>query len=169
MKLYDEGKLDLQKTLGDYLPWVKGSNKDTLKLWDVILHQAGLKAWIPFYKETVDTLLANIPIYSYYSYRSDSMHRVRVADNIYLRNDWLDTMYNRILTSELGPHGKYVYSDNDFIFLGKIVEAITKMPLEKYVKKEFYDKLNMTSTGFKPRDRFPLNYIAPTEEELGFR
>ena len=27
MKLYDEGKIDLQKTLGDYLPWVKGSNK----------------------------------------------------------------------------------------------------------------------------------------------
>ena len=169
MKLYDEGKLDLQKTLGDYLPWVKGSNKDTLKLWDIILHQAGLKAWIPFYKETVDTLLANIPLYSYYSYRSDSMHKVRVADNIYLRSDWRDTMYNRILLSELGPQGKYVYSDNDFIFLGKIVEAISGMPLEKYVKKEFYDKLNMSSTGFKPRDRFPLNYIAPTEEELGFR
>ncbi len=28
MKLYDEGRLDLQKTLGDYLPWVKGSDKD---------------------------------------------------------------------------------------------------------------------------------------------
>ena len=27
----------------------------------------------------------------------------------------------------------------------------------------------MGSTGFRPRERFPLNYIAPTEEELGFR
>lgn len=169
MKLYDEGKLDLQKTLGDYLPWVKGSNKEGLKLWDVILHQAGLKAWIPFYRETVDTLLENIPLYSYYSYRKDSLHQVRVAENMYLRNDWVDTMYRRVLSSEMGPIGKYVYSDNDFIFLGKIVEAITKMPLDQYVRKEFYDKLNLTSTGFKPRDRFPVNYIAPTEAEPGFR
>lgn len=169
MKLYDEGRLDLQKTLGDYLPWVKGSNKENLKLWDIILHQAGLKAWIPFYKETVDTALANIPLFSYYSYRPDSIHRVRVADNIYLRSDWVDTMYNRILQSELGPMGKYVYSDNDFIFLGKIVESISGKTLDRYVKEEFYDKLQMNNTGFKPRDRFPLNYIAPTEEELGFR
>ncbi|HEX4849434.1 MAG TPA: serine hydrolase, partial [Puia sp.] len=48
MKLYDEGKLDLQKTLGDYLPWVRGSNKASLKIWDILLHQAGLKAFIPF-------------------------------------------------------------------------------------------------------------------------
>ncbi len=169
MKLYEEGKLDLQKTIGDYLKWVKGTSKADIKLWDIILHQAGLKAWIPFYKETVDTLLGNIPLYSYYSYRQDSLHRVRVAENIYLRNDWVDTMYSRILQSEVGPPGNYIYSDNDFIFLGKIVEAISGTTLDKYVKKEFYDKLDMMSTGFNPRDHFQLNYIAPTEEELGFR
>lgn len=169
MKLYDEGKIDLQKTLGDYLPWVRGSNKADIKLWDVILHQAGLKAYIPFYRETVDTALANIPLYNYYSYRSDSIHRVRVAENMYLRNDFIDTIRTRILQSEVKEPGKYLYSDNDFIFLGMIVEAVSGRPLERYVKEEFYDKLNMGSTGFRPRERFPLNYIAPTEEELGFR
>lgn len=169
MKLYDEGKLDLQKTIGDYLPWVRGSNKENIKLWDMLLHQAGLKAWIPFYKETVDTLLENIPLFSYYSYRKDSLHQVRVAENMYLRSDWVDTMYRRILDSELGPYGQYVYSDNDFIFLGKIVESITGISLDQYVQKEFYEKLNLSSTGYKPRERFPVNYIAPTEAEPGFR
>ena len=43
-----------------------------------------------------------------------------------MRNDWNDTMFSRILKSPLGPANKYVYSDNDFIFLGKIVEAIIR-------------------------------------------
>lgn len=169
MKLYEQGKIDLQKTLGDYLPWVRGSNKEGIRLWDVMLHQAGLKAWIPFYRETVDTLLANIPLYTYYSLRKDERHQVRVAENMYLRTDWVDTMYRRILQSEVGPAGTYIYSDNDFIFLGKIVEQVSGMPLDAYVKAQFYDPLNMSSTVFRPRDCFPLNYVAPTEEELGFR
>jgi CubicO group peptidase (beta-lactamase class C family) len=169
MKLYDEGKIDLQKTLGDYLPWVRGSNKETLLLRDILLHQAGLKSFIPFYKETVDSTRENSPLPAYYCLRPDKQYSIRVAENMYMRNDWVDTMYARILNSELGPAGKYIYSDNDFIFMGKIVESITGKSLDNYVKENFYDPLQMKSTGFKPRERFSLQMIAPTEKETGFR
>ena len=169
MKLYDEGRLDLQKTLGDYLPWVRGSNKESLRIWDVLLHQAGLKAFIPFYKETIDTSKEGIPLPGIYAARPDSLYGIRVAENMYMRNDWEDTLYKRILQSDLGPKGKYVYSDNDFIFMGKIVEAISGMTLDQYVQKTFYDPLGMTSAGFKPRERFPLGRIAPTAQEPIFR
>lgn len=169
MKLYDEGKLDLQKTIGDYLPWVRGTDKASLKLWDVLLHQAGLKAWIPFYRETIDTLSGGGIAYNIYNRMRDSMHTVRVAENVFMRRDYVDTMYKRILQSELGPTGKYIYSDNDYIFLGKIIEEISGMTLDEYVRKTFYDKLDLKYTGFKPRDRFPVSYIAPTENEALFR
>jgi len=169
MKLEEEGKLDLQKTLGDYLPWVRGSNKESLKIWDVLLHEAGLKAFIPFYKETIDSSKAGVPLANIYAARPDSLHGIRVAENLYIRNDWEDTLYKRILQSDLGPKGKYVYSDNDFIFMGKIVEAITGMPLDEYVKKTYYDPLGMSSAGFRPRERFPLGRIAPTALEPNFR
>lgn len=169
MKLYDEGKLDLQKTLGDYLPYTRKSNKAPLKLWDILLHQAGLKAFIPFYRETLDPANGNLPVAALYRTSPDSMYTFPVAANLYIRKDWEDTMMNRILKSELGPLGKYIYSDNDYIFLGKIVEAITHMPLDQYVKKTFYDKLNLVETGFNPAQRFPLDYIAPTEREKEFR
>ena len=169
MKLYDEGKLDLQKTLGDYLPWVRGSNKASLKILDVLLHQAGLKAFIPFYKETISQDKAGVPLSSVYSWKADSLHCVRVAENLYLRSDWLDTIYNRILTSEVLAGKKYIYSDNDFIFMGKVVEAISGMPLDQYVKKTYYEPLQMTTTGFSPRIFFPLDRIAPTENEMIFR
>jgi len=86
-----------------------------------------------------------------------------------MRNDWTDTIYQRILKSAVGPKDNYIYRDNDFIFLGKIVEAVSGQTLDAYTKTNFYDKLGLEGTGFKPRNRFPLSYIAPTEREKGFR
>ena len=167
MKLYDEGKINLKKKLGDYLPWVKGSNKESLLIENILLHQAGLVAYIPFYKETIDS--TGVPLAKFYAPKQNDSFSIRVAENLFMRNDWRDTLYKRILQSPLAETGKYIYSDNDFIFLGKIVEAISGMPLNEYVQKEFYIPLALSSTGFKPRERFTINRIIPTEQEKTFR
>jgi beta-glucosidase-like glycosyl hydrolase/CubicO group peptidase (beta-lactamase class C family) len=168
MKLFEQGKLSLLKKLGDYLPETKGTNKENLVVEDVLLHQAGLLAYIPFYKETIDTT-TGIPYPGLYRPQQTDSFSTPVAENLYLRTDWNDTMYQRILQSPLGPAGKYVYSDNDFIFLGKIVERITGMPLDAYVKKVFYKPMQLSSTGFNPLQYMPLQKIAPTEQEPVFR
>jgi len=168
MKLYDEGKLDLRKTLGDYLPWVRGSDKASLRISDVLLHQAGLVPDVVFYKEVVDTSKDQNPMRGIFTQAPDSLHGVRVAENLYLRNDWRDTMDLRVVQSKLGLR-KYVYSDNDFIYMGEIVEVLSGMTLDEYAKKTFYDPLGMSSTGFRPRNRFPLGRIAPTAMEPIFR
>ena len=168
MHLYDEGKIKLNKTLGDYLPWVRGTNKAKLQIRDVLLHQAGLIAFIPFYKETIDSNTKQ-PMASLYSSSQNDSFNIRVAQNMYLRNDWEDTIYKRIITSKVGPRNKYIYSDNDFIFLGKIVQQISGLTLDKYVDKNFYQPMGLTSTGFKPREKFDTNRIAPTENDMEFR
>jgi len=169
MKLYDEGKLDLHQTLGYYLPWVRGTDKDSLRIWDIMLHQAGLKDYIPFYAETLSKDKDAGPMPGVYSAITDSLHSIRVAENLFIRTDWEDTMYHRILASKLGPVGKYVYSDNDFIFMGKIVEALSGQTLDEYAYTNFYQPMGLSTTGFKPRKRFPLSRIAPTEQEVPFR
>ena len=168
MKLYEEGKIDLNKTLGDYLPWVKGSDKSPLKLTDILLHQAGLNPFIPFYREVIDTASGN-PLAQYFSTAKDAQHQYRVAEDLYVRNDWEDTLYKRILQSKLTDPDKYVYSDNDFIFLGKVVEAISGKPLNEYARETFYLPLQMTTTTFRPREVMPIDLIVPTEEEKHFR
>jgi beta-glucosidase-like glycosyl hydrolase/CubicO group peptidase (beta-lactamase class C family) len=168
MKLYEEGKVDLKKNLGAYLPWVIGTNKEPLIIEDILLHQAGLKSWIPFYKEIIDTQ-TGIPQDDKFESVIDDEHTIRVADELFMRNDWVDTMYQRILQSPLGPKGKYVYSDNDFIFLGKIVEQITGMSLDEYARKTFYEPLDLHYTGFRPRKFLPLQIVVPTEREVVFR
>ncbi len=167
MKLYDEGKINLSKKLGDYLSFVKGSNKENLTIENILLHQAGMLPYIPFYKETIDT--TGIPYTKIYAAAKSDSFNIRVAENLFLRKDWADTMYSRVLQSPLTASGKYVYSDNDFIFLGKMVEAISGMPLDKYVQKEFYQPLVLFTAGFKPREYMAISNIAPTEQEPVFR
>ncbi len=167
MRLYDEGKLDLKKKLGDYLPWVKGTNKENLIIENILLHQAGLVAYIPFYKETLEA--DGTPSAKYFAAVKNDSFNIRVASNLYMRSDWRDTLYKRILQSPLAHANKYIYSDNDFIFLGKIVEAISGMPLNDFAKEKFYRPMGLTTAGFKPTEQYAVTRIVPTEQEKQFR
>ncbi len=168
MRLYDQGKLKLNATLGTYLPWVRGTNKSHLRIRDVLLHQAGLVAFIPFYKYVIDPV-TGVPLPRVFSHTRTGKFDIRVAQNLYMRHDYRDTMYHIILESRLGRRGRYVYSDNDFIFMGKIVERLSGMSLDHYVDRYFYKPMGLTSTGFLPRTRFDTNRIAPTQWEREFR
>jgi beta-glucosidase-like glycosyl hydrolase/CubicO group peptidase (beta-lactamase class C family) len=168
MKLYDEGKLDLNKTLGDYIPWTQNTNKEGLKIKDILLHEAGLKAWIPFYKEIADSATQKA-LPGYFSKSRSEQFSVKVDDSLYMRTAWRDTMFSRILTSTLEKNKTYIYSDNDFIFLGELVKAISGLSLDEYVWKYFYAPLGLRSTGFNPSRYISKKTIAPTEQDPYFR
>ncbi|RYF91877.1 MAG: serine hydrolase, partial [Chitinophagaceae bacterium] len=167
MKLYEEGKIDLNKTLGTYLPFIRGSNKENLTLKNILLHQAGLVSYIPFYKETVDA--KGVPLPGIYSPVKTADYSIRVADSFYMANAWKDSIDNKILRSAVGTMDKYVYSDNDFILLGRIVEAVSGLSLDNYVAKTFYAPMSLTSIGFRPLQKNPVSRIVPTEDESIFR
>lgn len=167
MKLVEEGKVDIDKTIGDYLPWVKGNAKASITLRDLLLHQAGLYPYIKFYERLLNAdgslnsqLVTNSP---------DATHQQMISPNKFLANYWIDTIQQQILRSPVTASGKYIYSDNDFIFLGNIVEKVTGMNLHEYATKVFYQPLAMSSTGFLPLQRTSLNNIAATELDNYFR
>jgi beta-glucosidase-like glycosyl hydrolase/CubicO group peptidase (beta-lactamase class C family) len=167
MKLYDQGKINLNGRLANYLPSTKGTNKAKLRISDILLHQAGLEPDVLFYKYVRDSV-THQPNPAIISAEKPGF-TIRVAENLYLRNDWLDTAFQLVLDSKLGPSNKYVYSDLDFIFLGKVVEAVSKMSLDQYARKTFYKPLGMKTTGFKPLEMFKHDQIVPTELDTLFR
>ena len=168
MKLYDEEKISLDKTLGDYLPWMRGTNKEHLLIKDILLHEAGLKAWIPFYKEISDSItMKALP--GYFSKIKNDSYGIKVDDSLYMRTDWRDTMYSRIASSSVDKKKTYVYSDNDFILLGEIVKSLSGLPLDEYVWKNFYRPLGFRSSGFNPTRFMQKSVIAPTEQDPYFR
>ncbi len=168
MKLYEEKRIDLDARLQDYLPWTRGTNKGFVSIRNLLLHQGGLKSWIPFYKDIQDEYGNNSP---YYLRKSRSIeHQILVAPGMFLQTTYPDTMWKKVIQTPLGSP-RYVYSDLDFMFLQKVVEKISNISLDKYVKLHFYDPMGLRHTGYNPVTKgwAPLTNIVPTERDNYFR
>ena len=163
MKLYEEDKIALDDCLGKYLPYLKGSDKYNITIRDVMLHQARLKSWIPFYLETLSSRD------SFYSSTSSGSKCVQVADDLYADSSFRNSILEQIKVSPLYSRKKYKYSDLGFILLRFVLEGIVKEPLEKFVEHEFYGPLGLTHTTFKPLDKYNGNDIVPTDDDTLFR
>ncbi len=169
MKLYDEGKIKLNATLGTYIPeLVANTNKANLRIDNLMMHQAGLKSWIPFYRSTLDKTNGG-PDWSIYNKRLQDPFTVPVAKNLFIKNDYEKTVWNTILESPLENMGRYVYSDLDLMFLEKVVESITKTSLDEYVDENFYQPLHLKRTMYNPWKKGLALQCAPTENDMLFR
>jgi CubicO group peptidase (beta-lactamase class C family) len=51
----------------------------------------------------------------------------------------------------------------------EIIEREEKQTLDHFVTSNFYAPLGLSTLGFKPRQRFPLERIIPTENDVRFR
>jgi beta-N-acetylhexosaminidase len=168
MKLYEEGKINLSSYLKNYLPFTIGTDKENLTIRELLLHQAGLKAWIPFYKTTLDTATGG-PRKELYHTSADTLFRTPVAANDFILNSYRDTIWKEILASPLDNKGKYVYSDLDFYFLQKVAEAVSGKPLAQYVYENFYQPLGLKYTMYNPWRKGLTKQCAPTENDQYFR
>ena len=165
MKLYDNGLIDLNKTLADFFPYLKGNAHGKLKIIELMTHQAGLKAWVPFYATTVDE---NGPMEAYYSNQIDENHTVRVAENLYLINGYEDRIFDSVSKTALGKK-KYLYSDMGFYYIPRIVKQLTNKNIEDYLNENFYYPMNLSHICYKPLNHFTREQIAPTENDTIFR
>ncbi|MBK9103951.1 MAG: serine hydrolase [Saprospiraceae bacterium] len=171
MRLYKEGILDIDKTLGDYLPWLKGSNKEHMVIRRVMAHHAGLQSWIPFYEKTVSMednyWLEMQP--DVYCDMETTQHCIAVAKDMYMDGMYLDSIRKMIYDSPLNADGTYVYSDLGFIMLAEIIKRETGITLDQYVDSVFYKPMGLDRIGYHPLNRFTTDEIVPSEVDNYFR
>lgn len=168
MKLVDDGRVDVEKTLGDYIPEVVRNHPyhASLKLSEILAHQAGLKPFVPFYLRLMDNgklkpgVMANV---------DDADHDLRVAEGFYIHHSYRDSILKWILDTPVQKRGKYVYSDMGMYLLLHVVEEVSGQPIEAFLKEHFYAPLGLATMGFNPLDRFPIERIMPTENDTVFR
>ena len=167
MQLFDQGKITLDSKLGDMLPLLKESNKQAISFKNLLSHYAGLQAWIPFYKATLDK--DKFPSDKYYSTTSKEGFSTRVAENLYLRNDYQDSIIKQIADSNLLEKKEYKYSDFTFILLKEYLEKTTGKTLDVLSSENFYKSLGMNNTLYNPLRKFEVNLVSPTEQDTYFR
>ena len=183
MEAFDRNELNMETTLGSLLPDFAQSNKDSITVLRMLSHYAGLQAWIPYYRATVDSVTA-IPLSKYYratptligdtlNAKYDSIvpyhFDVPVAKDLYLRRDYRDSIIELIKESELLPKVIYKYSDLPFYLLQKYLEQKNQQTLDALAHDHFYGPIGAWSMGYLPRNKVDLNEIVPTERDDYFR
>lgn len=168
MRLVDEGKLDLDKEVGDYLPEVAELSKEhgRIELRDILTHQAGLKAYVPFYTKLLkDGKLRKELV----SDSATTAFPVRVAQGMYIPQAYADSMITWVVQAPLAKRGTYLYSDMGYYMLQAIVERLSGMSLDQYVSTTFYTPMGASTLGYRPWEHFAMDRIAPTELDNTFR
>ncbi|GAA4298690.1 serine hydrolase domain-containing protein [Nibribacter koreensis] len=159
MQLYDQKKLDLNAPLGTYIPSVKESNKASLKMKQVLLHESGMPAGV------------TLPVPAGYAQKQFSeQFKVQASDSLFLSNAYYqEVLWPRMVHSKLNTPGKYVYSDLTMYFMKEIVELQAEASIQDFVQSAFYLPLGMQTAGYLPLTRFDKSRIVPTERDTYFR
>ena len=166
MKLHYDQKLDLNASLGAYIPEVtRETPYRSIIIREMMCHKAGLEPFIPFYKRT---LTDGNPSGPWYRKSMDEEHGLEVATGLFLKTAYKDSMYARILRNPL-KEKKYVYSDLCYYFMQPIFEKITGEKQDEYVRKHIYNLMGLRYVNYKPLAYYPIQQIVPTENDQYFR
>lgn len=169
MKLYEEDKLELEQTLGFYFPYLAKSNKADLTIRKVLAHQSRIKNWIPYYSESQ----RRNGKYKRKTIAADSSaafpNRIPGSDLFLYRDFKEDRIYKMIRKSDLYDKEDYVYSGLAFYLFPELIERLSGISFEQYLKDNFYKPLGANSLCFDPLKKYSLNQIVPTEVDTFFR
>ena len=167
MLLQDRSLFGPDYKLGALFDFLQGTNKQDLRLRDVLTHQARLRALIPFWQDYVQPGGRLRP--EFLRPDSSAAFPLPVAAGIWASRALPGRLYQGIGASALNAKPGYVYSDLSFMLYPYYVQKATGQPLDQFLARELYGPLGAATLGFNPTRRFPVRRIAPTEYDSAFR
>ena len=167
MKLYDEGKLNLDVPFSNYWkPWKKIENKKNLTLREILSHQAGLKPYIVFLNKVQKKGRLKR---KYIRSESSPRFKSRAYENLYVKDRFVKKMYREINRSEVNKNETYLYSGLAFLIFPELISQLSGASYDYYLQKHFYLPIGTTSLGFNPETKGYHNTLVPTEVDTLFR
>ncbi len=119
LQLVEKGKLNLNATIGKYLPEYSGEARDKTTIENLITYSSGIP--------------------NCESYKSDDIYSTPVS---------IDSFIAKYSSGKLvaKPGNRFNYDNGDFIILGKIIEKITGKSFKENLKENILDPLGMINT-----------------------
>lgn len=120
MRLYEQGKIDLNAPVSRYFPEYQGAGRDKITIDNLLTYSSGL--------DNIDQ-------------RDEAVYSSQMSP---------DTLIAKYFSGKLltEPGRKFSYKNADFIILGKIIEKITKKPFAVVLEENILKPLQMTNTGY---------------------
>lgn len=195
MKACDDGDIVLEKPMSHYFAPLRNSDKKDLTLRQALLHETGMRPSLQVSAILIDPQSFTPPLFNrrkdatysipidgctfgnrnarlrsdLLSTRQSAQYPIQIAHDLYGYASLPDTLIARIIDTKLRPTKRYLYSCLNFILLKETVESATGIAMDRYLQKHIYGPLGMGTTGYCPATRFPIERIAPTENDLFYR
>lgn len=171
MKAKDDGLLDLDRPFAHYwTDWQKGflkcSNKAEMTVREVLTHQAGLQPYINYYPMTLKNGHYRP---KWYGFSKDNEHTLQIDDHLFLSNRFKKEIYKKIRKSPVSDEKKYKYSGLSFMIYPELLGRLYQKDYAELLKQYFFAPLGASTLGYKPKTRFPLGRIMPTEYDPYYR
>ena len=168
IKAEEEKKIALSSSVRKIAPRFKKSNKDTVTVQEILSHFGQLKAWIPFYKLTQDSI-TNKNLKKFYRAKKTKKFTIKVAENLFLNSSFKDSIYKYIRDAEQREKPGYKYSDLGYYIFKEALEKRYKKDLNVLVDDEFYEPLGANRMSYLPLAKFDKLSIVPSEKDSYFR
>lgn len=161
MKLYDEGKIDLDAQVRDYLPELKKKIIGRYKVERLLAHHTGLQAEIPLHGLIGKQFVAE---------EVGDVFKLPIGPERWLSEE-VPGKVRENLKGKIGRTKRqvYKYSDLNYYLLQLIVEEIAAEPLDELLEREFYRPLSLGRLGFRPAGKFPAEQFVPTVSDPWMR
>ena len=142
MRLSSQGKLDVNAPITTYLPEYRGAGREQRLVKDLLNHTAGYAPSTAFYDRAYTE-----------------------ADGLFSQNP--ERTKQLLLTRvpfKTARNVNVVYSDNDYLILGVLIERLSGMALDQYVEEELFRPMGLTNTVYNPLQKgFDLTQVAAPE------
>jgi CubicO group peptidase (beta-lactamase class C family) len=153
MFLQERGQINVYERASEYLPELKGTNKENILISEILVHQAGLQPFIPYWKRTLRT--AALAETFYCDEKDNNWFSTEVVPGMYSMKTMEDTLWKWVIQSDMLPRNRqggndYKYSDLGFYILKRLVETVLNEPIENFLQRRYYQPLGLERLCFLP-------------------
>lgn len=194
MKVYDEGKFQLDEPASDIVAGLNTDDKKDITFRQLLYHETGMPPSLNMWQMMFDPKTYTGPLISSTpnehntilvmknaygnkraKLRTDILSRTKtdvfnlpIAQGLWGSQATYDSIMARIYAQNLGEK-KYLYSCLNFCLLANAVQTITKQPLNTFVQNDIFLPLGAYHTMYRPLEKFPQYQIAYTEVDTYLR